>query len=203
MCFKGIQCFFCCCDRNNNLFSHWDFKQLRKINTNLKHSFKNTRFNLTEQYWQIMIASLVQMMCLIDLRFNSSANYLAIEFVLHAHYAYNEKKIIYAPLSQFEMFTFPDINQLIWKNINHLISKFKSTKKKQTHTKILFKCLARKNHKKFHLSDWIAMNHWLQLWFKHHNLLFWLYKKSHLNKLQHLCSDTGFSNGYKLFKINL
>lgn len=92
-----------------------------------------------------MIASLVQMMCLIDLRFNSSANYLAIGFVLHAHYAYNEKKIIYAPLSQFEMFTFPDIN--------HLISKFKSTKKKQTHTKILFKCLTRKNHKKFHLSD--------------------------------------------------
>lgn len=125
--------FFVCCDRNNNLFSHWDFKQLRKINTNLKHSFKNTRFNLIEQYWQIMIASLVQMMCLIDLRFNSSANYLAIEFVLHAHYAYNEKKIICAPLSQFAMFTFPDINQLIWKNINHLIWKFKSTKKTNTY----------------------------------------------------------------------
>lgn len=39
-----------------------------------------------------MIASLVQMMCLIDLRFSSSANYVAIEFVLHVHYAYNEKR---------------------------------------------------------------------------------------------------------------
>lgn len=80
-----------------------------------------------------MIASLVQMMCLIDLRFNPSANYLAIEFALYVHYESNEKKMICAPLSQFEMFTFPDINQLISKKYQSSYFKIQINEKK-THT---------------------------------------------------------------------
>lgn len=143
------------------------------------------------------------MMCLIDLWFNPSANYLAIEFALHVHYASNEKKMICAPLSQFEMFTFPDINQLISKNINHLISKFKSTKKNTHMQKSYSNVWLVKITKN---CTWAIESPWIIDYNCDLNTIIYYFdciKKSHLNKLQHLCSDNGFSNGYKLFKINL